>query len=52
MDILLYIVIIWQTVAVVQAGRDECVNQGLGSLVTQIFPYAPDVVESVVSCFT
>ena len=33
-----------ETVAVVQAGRDECVYQGLDSLVTQILPYAPDVI--------
>ena len=26
-------------------------NQDLSSLVTQILPYAPDVVEMVVSCF-
>ena len=27
-------------------------NQGLGNLVTQILPYAPDVIEMVVSCLT
>ena len=32
--------------------HDECMNQGLSNHVTQILPYAPDVVEIVVSCLT
>ena len=36
--------IIKQTIAVVYAGRDGCVNQGLGNLMTQILTRALDLV--------